>query len=217
MKVSRTASVISFLLTLQFLATLWWIVEAWPMAGPGGLSNLAEGMAAYFIANLDNRAYFTAINLYNVSFGLTAVSLVVLLRDYFAAARTRYFLAILWLAGAAVMYVASGIIPIAAADALVASGDGILTQTVVVVATGLVLGATFSSGVGVFFAGWSLLTTRFAPTLLCCLMFISAGIEVTEYLHPLLLILDPLVGTIWSIWLGLILWHKPEPTSAVSL
>ena len=209
MSTNKTASIVSFVLTLQFLATLGWIVASWGSTGLGGLTG---GMADYFLRNVEDRFYFTLINLYNVSFGLTAVSLVVLLQKHITVARTRYFLAILWLTAAAALYVASGIIPIVGADAIAMSGRGELTQVIVVVVTGLVLAATFASGVGLFFAASALLADQLFPTLLCFIMFGSAAIEVAEYSSTLLLILDPALGTVWSIWLGISLWNRESAT-----
>ncbi|MEQ1928984.1 MAG: hypothetical protein ABL957_00435 [Parvularculaceae bacterium] len=208
---NRLAAATAFGLTLQFLATLGWIAISWPQGGVANIGQLDERMGDMIVDMLGEPNVFLSANLYNVSFGLTALTLMVLLKERLSAAPIRAMLALCWISGAAALYVATGIVPLTAGDALIASADKSALLSIVLVTKGLLLAATFMSGVGLFFAAWAALDTRFVHPALCGVMFAAALIEMVEYSSPWFLILDPLLGTIWSLWLGAVLFRMREP------
>jgi threonine/homoserine/homoserine lactone efflux protein len=50
------------------------------------------------------------------------------------------------------------------------------------------------------------LSSKRLPSLLAGLMIVAGLIETIEWAVPAILILDPLLGAVWSIWLGSLLW-----------
>lgn len=212
--VNQLAAATAFGLTLQFLATLAWIALAWPEGGLANMAGLDDRMGALIVDMLDEPNVFLSANLYNVSFGLTAATLIVLLRGRLSGAPLRATLAVIWIGGAATLYVATGIVPITAGEALIESADQSALLAIILVTKGLLLAATFMSGVGLFFAAWAALETRFLPAALCWVMFAAAAVEVVEYSSPWFLVLDPLLGAVWSLWLGAILLTLKDPVSA---
>ena len=49
--------------------------------------------------------------------------------------------------------------------------------------------------------------TRYSlPMLLCSVMLVAGLIETAEWASPAILVLDPLLGSFWSLWLGRLLW-----------
>lgn len=210
MRLSRIGALASFGLTLQFAATLAWIVAALPRTGIAGLGDLTEAMAAYFVDFADAPVSFTFLNLYNASFGITAIVLVVVMRERMRDAPLRMQLAVIAITIAATLFLASGIIPNVVDVSQFALNDPSALRATVGIVTGLVLAATTAAGFGVSLSGWAALDTGHLPKPLCWLLIADGLMQIAEFATPLFLILDPLAGTIWSISLGLLLWRSKE-------
>jgi hypothetical protein len=201
----RIGAYAAFVLTLQFLATLAWIAVSWP---PSGLSGLMDAMAESFLAQALAPFPFVLVNLYNASFAASAVVLVLVLRRCLPESPLLMRLAVIAIVIAAAQFVASGIIPIVSIPPLVAAKDASAVNAIVGVVTGLVLGATSAAGAGVVLTAVAALQSDRLPRALCYLLMIDGVMQLMEFSVPLFLILDPLCGTIWSIWLGTILWRN---------
>jgi hypothetical protein len=205
-QLQRIGAYAAFVLTIQFLATVAWIVISWP---PTGLSGLMHAMADSFLAEAQAPFPFILANIYNASFAASAVVLAVVMRTYLTDSPFLMQLAVLAVVIAAAMFVASGVIPIVSIPQLMAANDMSAVNAVVGVATGLVLGATMASGAGVILAAVSgLQSGGRMPQLLCYLMIFDGLMQLGEFSVPLFLILDPVCGTIWSLWIGSILWRE---------
>lgn len=203
MRPSRVGAIASFVLTVQFLITLWWIFVSWP---PEGLLGLADSMAEYFRTRASQPISFAILNLYNVSFGVSALTLVVVLRRQFPDFPHCMDFVYASVAVAAALYVASGVVPLVAAPPLVAAGDETALNVIEGVGAGLLLGGTMASGFALAVFGAAGLSSKRLPFLLCVLMLAAGLIETIEWAFPIILILDPLLGSFWSIWLGSVLW-----------
>jgi len=213
MKPTRVGAVLAFVLTLQFLLTLLWILVSWP---PGGLGSLADAMAQYFLARANDPFAFILLNLYNVSFAVSAVALAVIMRGLFSDYPHRAQFAVYSILVAAAQYVASGVVPLVALPPLVAAGDHSAVNALVGVSTGLLLGATMASGFAVATFAWIGFSSARLPRALCGLMLFAGLIEMVEFGVPLILVLDPLSGAAWSIWLGTLLWNDRIAHGAAS-
>src|SRR5262249_36003371 len=144
----------------------------------------------------------TIINLYNASFAITMVVLAIILRKRLAQARLKMQIAVIALSGAAALLLASGIIPIVSGPTLVKLKDASALQATIGIVAGLTLAASTAAGFGVVLTAWSGLETGGLPVGLCWLMIIGGLAEIAEFMSPILLILDPAAGTVWSLWLG---------------
>jgi hypothetical protein len=207
MRLNRIGAICAFVLTIQFLATLGWIVVSLPAEGLGGLDKLADAMAAFFKAYATRTLPFMILNLYNASFAFTAVVLVIILRERLAQARLKMQFSVIAISVAAALFLASGIIPIVSGRTLVELNDVSALRATIGVVTGLVLAATTAAGFGVALTAWSGLETGRLPAIMCWLMIIGGLMEIAEFTAPLFLILDPSIGTVWSLWLGFFLWR----------
>jgi hypothetical protein len=203
MQPTRVGAIASFVLTGQFLLTLLWIVVAWPA---GGLAGLADAMAEYFRARATEPLPFAVLNLYNVSFALSALTLGVVLRRQFSDFPYRADFAFFSIVIAAAMYVASGVVPLVAAPDLVKTGDLSAVNAIEGVGAGLLLGGTMASGFAVTVFALIGFSSKRLPFPLCVLMLTAGLVEVVEWAVPAILVLDPLLGAFWSIWLGILLW-----------
>ena len=204
MQLSRVGALASFVLTVQFLLTLLWLLASWPAEG---LAGLADAMAAYFLAEALEPTTFAAMNLYNVSFGLSAAVLAVTMRNRFSDYPVRGELAVYAIVVAAMLFVASGMIPLVGLPDLVRAQDASAVATMVAMATGLVFAATMCCGIGLALFAWVGFSSRRLPAGLCWLLLVVGLIELVEFAVPLFLLLDPLIGTCWSLWLGELLWR----------
>jgi hypothetical protein len=202
MQPNKVGAAASFVLTIQFLLTLLWIITAWP---PEGFEGLAASMADYFRERIDQPFEFAVLNLYNVSFALSAVALAVVLRRQFSDFPHLGDFAFSNIVIASSMYVASGVVPLVAAPDLLEAGDESALNAVEGVGVGLLLGATMASGFAVTTFSLVGFLSKRLPTFLCILMLAAGLIEVVEWAVPAILILDPLIGTCWSVWLGVLL------------
>jgi hypothetical protein len=207
MRVNRIGAICAFVLTFQFLATLAWIVVSLPADGLGGLDQLVDAMAAFFTAYATRPVPFAILNLYNASFAITAVVLVIILRERLAQARLKMQLAVIAISVAAALFLASGIIPIVSGPTLVKLNDASALRATIGVVAGLVLAATTAAGFGVTLTAWSGFETGRLPVAMCWLMIIGGLMEIAEFTVPIFLILDPALGTVWSLWLGFFLWR----------
>jgi hypothetical protein len=203
MQPNKVGAIASYVLTVQFLLTLLWIVVSWP---PTGLVGLPESMAHYFRAHISEPLPFAVMNLYNVSFGVSALSLALILRRQFAAFPFRIDFAFSSIVIAAALYVASGVVPLVAAPSLAKAGDESALNLLEGIGAGLLLAGTMASGFGVAVFAWVGFSSRRLPFLLCSVMLVAGLIETAEWGVPAILVLDPLFGSIWSVWLGTLLW-----------
>jgi hypothetical protein len=80
-------------------------------------------------------------------------------------------------------------------------------NAIVGVTTGLVLGATSAAGAGVVLTSVAALHSGRLPRVLCYLFLIDGLMQLAEFAVPLFLILDPVLGSVWSLWLGAVLWR----------
>jgi hypothetical protein len=204
MQPTRAGAIASFVLTAQFLLTLLWIIVAWP---PEGFSGLADSMAEYFRARIDQPVAFAAMNLYNVSFSLSAVGLGVVLRRQFRDFPYSVDFAFFNIVIAGAMYMASGAVPLIAAPELLQAGDESALNAIEGVGVSLLLGATMASGFAVIMFSLIAFRSKRLPFLLCAIMLAAGLIEIAEWSVPAILVLDPLLGTFWSMWLGILLWQ----------
>jgi hypothetical protein len=203
MQPNRVGAIASYVLTVQFLLTLLWIVVSWPAAG---LPGLADAMARYFRAHISEPLPFAFMNLYNVSFAVSALTLALRLRALFHAFPYRIDFAFFSIVMAAALYIASGVVPLVAAPDLAKAGDESALNALQGIGAGLLLGGTMASGFGVAVFGWVGFSSGRLPVLLCSLMVVAGLIETVEWAAPVILVLDPLLGSFWSIWLGSLLW-----------
>lgn len=205
--VNRTGAICAFVLSLQFLATLCWVIASLPAGGFSNLDQLFEGMADFFTATASQPVVFKLLNLANASFAITAVVLVVVLRERLAEARLKMLLAVIAISVAAPLLLASGIIPIVSGPTLIKLNDTSAMQVTIGIVAGLTLSASTAAGFGVVLIAWSGLETGRLPVAMCCLMILGGASEIAEFLAPVLLIIDPAAGVLWSSWLGVLLWR----------
>ncbi len=200
----RIGAYAAFALTVQFLATLVWIAASWPAAG---LSGLTEAMGATFVAQSQAPMPFALMNLYNASFAASAVVLATVLREHLVETPYLMRLAVIAIIIASALFLASGIIPIVSIPEAVRAHDLSAVRAIVGVVTGIVLAATTGAGIGVVLAASAALRSGRLPRLLCYVFLADGLMQIVEFAVPAFLILDPLAGTFWSLWLGLILWR----------
>jgi hypothetical protein len=200
----RIGAYAAFVLTFQFLATLLWIAVSWP---PTGLAGLMGAMADSFLAQALAPFPFVLMNLYNASFAASAIVLILVMRQQLPESPFLMQCAIIAIVIASALFLASGIIPIVSVPHLVAAKDTSAVNAIVGVTTGLVLGATFAAGAGVVLTSIAALHSGRLPRVLCYLFLIDGLMQLGEFSMPLFLILDPFLGSVWSLWLGAILWR----------
>ncbi len=200
---TRVGAIASFVLLIQFVLTLLWIVAAWPEEG---LSGLASAMAGLFREHANDPFWFAAMNLYNVSFALSALTLMVVLRRLFADFPYRMDFVFSTVVVAGALYVASGVVPLVAGPDLVAAGDESAVRAIEGIGAGLLLAGTMASGFAVFVFGTVGFSSKRIPALLSAVFVIAGVMETIEWAVPAILILDPLFGAVWSVWLGRLLW-----------
>ncbi len=203
MQPNKIGAIASYVLTVQFLLTLLWIVVSWP---PTGLPELADSMAHYFRAHISEPLPFAVMNLYNVSFAVSALSLALILRRLFPPFTFPIDFAFFSIVIAAALYIASGVVPLVAAPSLAKAGNESGLSVLEGISAGLLLAGTMASGFGVAVFAWVGLRSRRLPVLFCCVMLLAGLIETAEWGVPAILVLDPLFGSVWSVWLGTLLW-----------
>lgn len=203
MQPAKVGAIASFILAIQFLLTLVWIIVSWP---PEGLTGLVDAMGAYYRERVDEPFAFATMNLYNCSFGVSALTLAVVLRRQFSDYPLGTDFAVASITAAAAMYVASGVVPLIAAPPLAEAGDEAALRVVEGVSAGLLLGGTMASGFALVAFGALALNSRRLPTPLCIVIILSGSIEIVEWSSAGLLVLDPIFGTVWAAWLGSQLW-----------
>jgi len=211
MHLRKIGAVMAFVLTIQFLLTLWFIVLAWPKEGPGGwaaLNGLADSIAAY-IAGLAATPFMLA-SLYNAVFCVPAIVLAVALQEHLAEARHRMLLAVIGAAIAGGLWLAGGIIPVVTVPQIMAANDTSALRAVCGIAIGLILAATTAAGFAAVLVGSAGISTGRLPRLLCWLLIVGGVVEICEFAVPVFLIIDPTLGTIWSLWLGFLLLRSPD-------
>jgi hypothetical protein len=164
-------------------------------------------MADSFLAQAQAPFPFVFVNLYNASFAAPAVVLILVMRQQLPESPFLMQCAIFAIVIASALFVASGIIPIVSIPKLVAANDTSAVNAIVGVTTGLVLGATSAAGAGVLLTSIAALHSGRLPRLLCYLFLIDGLMQLGEFSVPLFLVLDPFLGSIWSLWLGAILWR----------
>src|SRR5262249_14345634 len=154
--------------------------------------------AQYFRAHVSEPVPFAFMNLYNVSFAISALTLALVLRSLFAAFTYRIDFAFFIIVIAAALYVASGVVPMLAAPALAKAGDESALNALQGIGAGLLLGGTMASGLGVAVFAWVGFSSRRLPASLCSLMLVAGLVETVEWAFNAILVLDPLLGTLWS-------------------
>jgi hypothetical protein len=204
MTITRVGAVAAFILTLQFLATLLWIAVSWP---PNGFAGLTDAMAETFLVQSQAPFPFALMNFYNSSFAASALVLVVVMRERLPKTPLLMQLSVIAITVAAALFLASGIIPIVSVPDLVKAKDVSAVNAIVGIVTGLVLAATTAAGFGVVLGGSALLRSDRVSRLLCYIIIAGGIMEIAEFAVPPFLVFDPLAGTIWSLWIGTILWR----------
>jgi hypothetical protein len=121
MNLRKFGAISAFILTFQFLATLWLLYVAWPQGVPlgwAGLQQLPDSIATYIAEMAGRPTPFLLTNLYNAVFTAPAIVLAVALREHIAAAPNRMLLAVIGASIAGGLWLAGGIIPcgVCAAD-----------------------------------------------------------------------------------------------------
>jgi hypothetical protein len=205
MPLHRVGAIASFVLTVQFVLTILWIVMSWP---EDGFTGLADAMADYFKSHANQPVSFAILNLYNVSFAISALVLAVIMRHAFADYPIRMQLAVYLIIVAASLYVASGVVPLVGAPELIELGDESAIRVMIVISTGLLLAATMASGFALALFAWVALVSKRLPVLLCVLLLVASAMEILEFAVPIFLFLDPFSGSVWSLWLGYLLWSN---------
>ncbi|MCL4691457.1 MAG: hypothetical protein KJ060_02990 [Candidatus Hydrogenedentes bacterium] len=203
MQPAKVGAIASFVLSVQFLLTLVWIIVSWP---PEGLAGLVDAMGAYYRERVDEPFAFATMNLYNCSFGVSALTLAVVLRRQFSDYPLGTDFAVASITAAAAMYIASGVVPLIAAPPLAEAGDEAALRLVEGVSAGLLLGGTMASGFALVAFGVLALNSGRLPRPLCIVIVLSGSIEIVEWSSAGLLVLDPILGTLWAAWLGSQLW-----------
>jgi hypothetical protein len=114
MRITRAGGYASWVTFAQFLALLSIFVLVFPrfgLAAPDDFSDPVKGIAALQSAP----GLFTAVNLLDASFGVTALVVVLALRELLGgAAPVRMRLAVLLTSASAALFLAGGIVPIVA-------------------------------------------------------------------------------------------------------
>lgn len=213
MQLRKIGAVASFILTFQFLLTLWFIWVAWPTEGPRGwaaLNGLADSIAAYIAEMAAKPAPFMLANLYNAVFCAPAIVLALALREHLAPAGHRMLLAVVGASIAGGLWLAGGIIPLVCVPQIVAANDISALRAVSGITIGLILAATTAAGFAAVLAGSAGISTGGLPRLLCWLLIIGGVVEICEFAVPVFLIIDPTLGAIWSLWLGILLLRSPS-------
>ena len=213
MQLRKFGAISAFILTFQFLATLWLLYVAWPQGAPvgwAGLQQLPDSIATYIAEMAGRPTPFLLTNLYNAVFTVPAIVLAVALRQHMAAAPDRMRLAVIGASIAGGLWLAGGIIPVVCVPQIMAANDASAFRAVSGVVIGLILAATTAAGFAAVLAGSAGLSTRRLPRLLSWMLIIGGIIEIVEFTVPVALVLDPALGAIWSFWIGLILLRKDE-------
>jgi hypothetical protein len=204
-RLNRIGAYAAYLLAFQFAATLLWIIVSWP---PNGLAGLTDAMGESFLAQVHSPVLFAFVNLYNASFAASALVVVVTISEQLTESPYVTKFGIIAIVIAAALFLASGIIPIVSVPELVKANDTSAIRAIVGVVTGLVLGATTAAGSGVVLMASALLASGRVPKLLCYICLIDGMMQLFEFAVPPFMILDPLLGTIWGVWVGSILWRS---------
>lgn len=204
MRLNRVGAIACFVLTVQFVLTVLWIVVSWP---PAGFTGLADAMANYFLSRVNSPYIFAAMNFYNVSFALSAMVLAMVMREMLADYPRRTDMAVYLIVVAASLYIASGVVPLVSVPGLVSTGNTTAVETVIGVSTGLLLGATMASGFALLIFAWLGFASKRLPFVLCLMLLTVSLVEVFEFAVPVFLLIDPVMGTFWSMWLGALLWN----------
>jgi len=213
MRITRAGGYASWVTFAQFLALLSIFVVVFPrfgLAAPDDFSDPVKGIAALQSAP----GVFTAVNLLDASFGVTALVVVLALRELLGgAAPVRMRLAMLLTSASAALFLA---LPVGSCRSSPFPG---LCRPM----TTLGIGPSMASARAwcsprrapwaVALAGWSDFAARRLPTPLRALLLIGGVVEVCEFAAPSLLIVDPLLGLLWTAWLGVTLVRlKPDTT-----
>jgi hypothetical protein len=211
MQLARAGAFASYALTLQFAATLAFVAAAFPQGGIGGLSQLAESMADYIANHSATLLPFFVLNLYNASFAITAVVTILAAYELLAdSAPVRMRIAVIAITMAGTLFLATGIIPIVTGRDIVELKDASTLRLLVGILIGTDLAATSAAGWAVALGGSAGLTSGRLPRGLSYLLIVSGVVEIIEFAVPLCLVLDPLLGTFWSLWLGTIFWRAAK-------
>ena len=152
-------------------------------------------MATYFRSHVSGPLPFAVMNLYDVSFAVSALTLGVVLRRRFPEYPYRIDFGFFSIVMAATLYVASGMVPLVAAPNLVKAGDASALNALEGISAGLLLGGTMASGFALFVLGWVGFSSKRLPFLLSGLMLSAGLLELAEWRVPVILILDPLFGS----------------------
>ena len=78
-----------------------------------------------------------------------------------------------------------------------------------VVSNALNMGAIVAAGWATLLSGWAARKTGGLPSGLAYLLMLAGALSVVALLVPPLSLIAPLLYIVWSIWLGIVLLHKP--------
>jgi hypothetical protein len=81
------------------------------------------------------------------------------------------------------------------------------------VSNALNTGAIFAAGWAILLAGLAALGTGKLPRLLAWLLVLAGIFSILAFLVPIFAMIAPLLYTVWSIWLGIVLLQKPATAS----
>jgi hypothetical protein len=216
MKLSKLGAVAAFILTLQFLATLAVAALSWPKGSPFGISalnHLVDGIVIYIGAFAAKPAPFLLANLCNALLCAPAIVLTLALRERMPEARHRMLLAVIGASIAGALFLAGGIIPVVSLPQIIAANDLSAYRGVRGIVIGMMLAGTSAAGFALVLAGSAALSIGRLPRTLALLLVVGGMVEICEFAVPLILILDLILGVIWSLWLGVTLLISQEQLS----
>jgi len=118
--------------------------------------------------------------------------------------------------GGAVLFLAAGMFSFVALPALFTIGAqspaGVTTAELALggaVADGLLAAAIFAAGWFVWLASWAALRGGL-PTPLRYLGLLFGAVSILAFTFPPLMLLGAIVGLIWALWMGIVLWQAAD-------
>jgi hypothetical protein len=213
MRLQKLGGYASIGLAVQFLVSLGFFVFVLPklgLASPNDFGDPVKGLAALAASP----ATFLMLNVVNASFSVTALLLALALRERLRDAPNRMRLAVIAASIAGALFLAGGVVPIVGLPSIASANDVSAYRALTGIASGLVLAGTSAAGWVLVLSGWAALSTGKLPRALGLILILGGVVEILEFAVPLFLILDPFLGTVWSLWLGVTLLQLGSDISA---
>jgi hypothetical protein len=217
MQLRKISAIAAFVLASQFMIALALVVVAWPKGSPtfvSALNQLVDSSVSWVAALVARPPLFLLANLYNALWCAPIIVLALALREQMPPARHRMLLALISASIAGALFLAGGIIPVVSLPQIAAASDMSASRAVSGIVLGMVLTATSAAGFAVMLIGSAALSTGYLPRLLALLLIVSGVLEICEFAVPLCLVLDPVLGAVWSLWLGVVLLRAKSAQNA---